>query len=789
MSKTMKSPDTRTLWAEPLEERLPISSSAAGVLFGLGLANDTTTAAYEAPQKVHTESSAQQPTLIDLTLDLQLDALAVDLFHREESLLDTISAASEDPFVLTPLTPSADLGDTITDAHRELGDELLLFQISTLDFTQVSFEPVTPYRESVSHDFGDALTPPEDLTAYGYSPIANELEEEDGGMQMSCCGGPGNCGCVSTPYVHAACLSVSSGSGCSPSGVGATWNSVKNGYDYTPTHQTLYVFQNGDTVSVNTIMYVAGAAASAGSIVITTPGYDDYWTTLTTNVGSTTLSKSLKWTKPAEVSNEDALREFTFKYSVTGGNADAFLKVFIVYLDLDIDSDNNGYINNWDKNPDRNKAEDLMEESTAKPITYFPGHLQNIPDDYKHVPLRVNAALGNATHFSFHYTDNIAVYRVGNTSPIPSNYKFPISFLEQSLGDEKFYVKAVNSGLPTYFSGNIDKIHLVLWEEINHFGIINYTEIGRDTVALKAAQTPTIVNPVTQVATTWIVPSGWHINGTSFTTPTPATPDTIGPKNEGSGVLTNSGDAYLHIPKDSQGQYEFSIEDGFTLEFNYSFVREKHTNGYPDGYVRPDHRIHDEVYDGPGGNDLRAMNFFGNSGVKIFGIYEIQLFDSQAMIAGMSLTSSNVTGGKINNKTVDGKLYDGIDINTAISGIPYGVGSYDFSDLQTITQHQGQGAHMKIEFRKVATDVYKIRVFINQVLVFYDDNVTVGTKDEKDPQNPNATRKVPFSSISDKNAASILLQSHWGSGVTFSNVIFNSNVPSNWTTPSSTIFD
>jgi len=42
---------------------------------------------------------------------------------------------------------------------------------------------------------------------------------------------------------------------------------------------------------------------------------------------------------------------------------------------VDIDSDNNGYINNWDKNPERNKAEDLMEESTAKPITYFPGQV------------------------------------------------------------------------------------------------------------------------------------------------------------------------------------------------------------------------------------------------------------------------------------------------------------------------------------------------------------------------------------------------------------------------------
>ena len=48
----MKKPKPRTLGAEPLEERLPVSSFAAGVLLGLGLANDTTIAAYESSQTV-----------------------------------------------------------------------------------------------------------------------------------------------------------------------------------------------------------------------------------------------------------------------------------------------------------------------------------------------------------------------------------------------------------------------------------------------------------------------------------------------------------------------------------------------------------------------------------------------------------------------------------------------------------------------------------------------------------------------------------------------------------------
>ena len=105
---------------------------------------------YEASQTTRTESIAQQPSPIDLTLDLQLDAIAVDLVHSEESF-DAISSPSEDPFDLTPLTPGVALSDTNEDAHRELEDELL-FQISTLDYGWV--DTVTPLQVQG----GDALT-------------------------------------------------------------------------------------------------------------------------------------------------------------------------------------------------------------------------------------------------------------------------------------------------------------------------------------------------------------------------------------------------------------------------------------------------------------------------------------------------------------------------------------------------------------------------------------------------------------------------------------------------------
>ena len=53
------------------------------------------------------------------------------------------------------------------------------------------------------------------------------------------------------------------------------------------------------------------------------------------------------------------------------------------FVDLDADSDNNGYINT-SANPTREKAEDEMEASVGKRITYFPDE-RDVPDDYMYV--------------------------------------------------------------------------------------------------------------------------------------------------------------------------------------------------------------------------------------------------------------------------------------------------------------------------------------------------------------------------------------------------------------------
>ncbi|MDR0870649.1 MAG: hypothetical protein LBN39_07635 [Planctomycetaceae bacterium] len=213
--------------------------------------------------------------------------------------------------------------------------------------------------------------------------------------------------------------------------------------------------------------------------------------------------------------NAEAFQGTTRKSSYDG-NESTYL--FDPVVDLDIDSDNNGYINDPDKNKLRSDAEDKMEEQTAKPITFIPSavesllDLQNwnnivplnnyeVPDDYVYVPLRVKKDLGNLPSneiaFSFHYTmPNLRVYKktTDGYELIPSNPLVKISAIQLK---DTYYVKAVSNATVTEFASGYDKIHLVMWKQI---GVNQYEEVKRDTVSLKV-QDGTL-------APAWIVPSG-----------------------------------------------------------------------------------------------------------------------------------------------------------------------------------------------------------------------------------------------------------------------------------------
>lgn len=285
-------------------------------------------------------------------------------------------------------------------------------------------------------------------------------------------------------------------------------------------------------------------------------------------------------------------------------------------LDLDVDSDNNGYINNKTKNSKRADAEDAMEESVGKPITYFANasDVEKDCQDYVYVPINVNLQTtdsplvsSDATNLrvSFSYTTNLAVYRVKGDadSIIESDVKKPFSEYLQLGADNEFYVRAINAASDTGIASGFDKIHVIVWD--------GDVEIHRDTVCFDVQDGSD--------AGGWIVPSGWRIGEDgSLTTPTPAK-GAVGPQSEGSGVTTNKGDAYYELTSEQ-------IAAGFEISFAYEFLR----NGVG-GYLQPDTNKNEQIDPA----DAAKLSFVGNSGVKfggVTGVTEVAILDFCAMV-------------------------------------------------------------------------------------------------------------------------------------------------------------
>ncbi|MGL6195705.1 MAG: hypothetical protein ACRC2T_12890 [Thermoguttaceae bacterium] len=167
------------------------------------------------------------------------------------------------------------------------------------------------------------------------------------------------------------------------------------------------------------------------------------------------------------------------------------------------------------------------------------------------------------------------------------------------------------------------------------------------------------------------------------------------------------------------------------------------------------------------------MGFFGNSGVKIFGVLEIQIFDTRALIDGLNLTSNDIAYGSVNNKTLYGnngipdRTYIGDNVNALISGIPYGTtNKTSYDDLVAAKNIQQLTNNMKIEFypNSQQQGEYSLKITLNGTVTF-DSTVTHGTTKVNEEY-------VLLSSIAN-NKKNIYLQSHWGSGVTFSNITFS----------------
>ncbi len=316
------------------------------------------------------------------------------------------------------------------------------------------------------------------------------------------------------------------------------------------------------------------------------------------------------------------------------------------FVDLDIDSDNNGYINSY-QNPARELAEDTLELYTGKPVTYIPGspfeeetYTAKQFDKSRFVPLRLrlkaSSPAGENYAYSFVYDPSVlALYKwnqfvpPGQKTTIPAGVHF-------GLLSDAYRIKAVG---PPVLSDSLSLI------------VVNVEDGNQDLLMQDAVYVRVQDNEAH--LSDWVIPNGWTITTASaLSTPTPVDgpgdSQAMGPQDEGSGVTFNMGDAFTRE----------TYEHGFELIIDYEFTT---------GYIQAD-RNKNEITGDDDPADGKKVSFVGNSGIKIGEIvtpgkpdtrYEIAIID---MAAWVSLTKG------IDNLTITGDM---IDLEDQVDRIDY----------------------------------------------------------------------------------------------------------------------
>jgi hypothetical protein len=238
--------------------------------------------------------------------------------------------------------------------------------------------------------------------------------------------------------------------------------------------------------------------------------------------------------------------------------------------------------------------------------------------------------------------------------------------------------------------------------------------------------------------------------------------DTVGPYTEGSGWKGSAyddkgGPTTLANPRGDAISVE-EYPNGFVLNLHFAFM-ENSSRGFPNGYVMRD-RNKDEQ---PDTDDFR-IGFFGNSGIKFAG-KEIQIFDTKNLVDGLNIAQADIdeATGKINNKTVAGRPYSGDKVANAISGYLYNGPNAGWIELDAARQRQNPNPQGN---NKLRIEVTKGNVN-NADVFFIDSKVSLRGDDGKMRTVYSGYFNVP---AGNSESLRIFLQSHWGSGVKFSNI-------------------
>ncbi|MDR1479549.1 MAG: hypothetical protein LBJ00_11475, partial [Planctomycetaceae bacterium] len=443
------------------------------------------------------------------------------------------------------------------------------------------------------------------------------------------------------------------------------------------------------------------------------------------------------------------------------------------FAELDTDSDNNGYIGQITINPENARYEDGLKLTNPKPITYIDSTKAagaSIPDDYIRVPLRVMYLTDDRNaEFCFASSNGVKVIKSDGTDAETAwtdISSLNISTVSMAAGKEGTFVD-------NYYAVATSKTNPETTLDVSLQIKRNGTTIS-DTVKFLWQEAPTVASPQGQKYE-WIVPSGWKISGNTFTTPitpyeAPIPPATVrytkavGPKTEGSGVITNSGDIISVV----------SYDNGFVMELDFAFIRNTSmrniSDAFIEGYIQPTFNVNGMENERVDIQKRHQMDFVGNSGIKFFN-NEVQIFDIIALQNSINLTSEDDVDPqtyKINPKTVDGINYGVEDgaatdrrtkVGNTITGNAYDnteVNFRTYADFMVAYNRQIPGVdvniHLFIDITKIGNSLTILTKVKNRQGVL--ENVYNG---------PNVKELTGGSTY-------VRIQSHWGSGVRISNI-------------------
>ena len=435
-------------------------------------------------------------------------------------------------------------------------------------------------------------------------------------------------------------------------------------------------------------------------------------------------------------------------------------------VDIDVDSDNNGYITPYD---------DDLEDVNGRSIVYFPSEITP-PIDYKEVDINLNWSEldGNLTDYRIGISTPTGIIIRSRSNPeltFPSNESNETPTFSPSETVHTFYAVA---NAPN--ASSLAPVRVTL-EKKDDAG--NWIPVASDTIAFNIQNS--------NDASDWIVPSGWRIGEDGSLTTYAIQNGAFGPVTPGSSIITNEGCAYSRQ----------AFAEGFTLSFNYEFlhnedyfgVNKPGNYGYVQGDTNKDYDIDNSI-------DEKKLSFVGNSGVKIggaSGVTEVAILDFCAMvdmvgngdkdlgIAEIAKSLVEHRGTSIGNSTGNTLFYKEEELFKLLHGVIY---NDDFDDAlsnnfaKPITPSSSDTnynellndafkSNNKAKYITFLDEYYKLCSNSNgMIITFESGQLTVRLK-QKSGLSDVLVYQANGIDVKDKQ---LYLQTHHGSGVRFSNV-------------------